>query len=225
MTEQNKNYDTTSTIIRQQEQEQNQQEQELRSSSRSSSAGSTSSASSTATGARACACAREADEAEAAAEARASMLHGQYVDCCEYYAASFHRGIPAGIQREIATRIKGGMSAEVIRAAIDDTMLAPRPSWAYCAAILRGCDQDGVKSLADWMARKERRQSSGNPALNYDQRHYTNDDYGPDFFFDVVKHYRQKEQKNSNPALNYNQRHYTDADYGPDFYVDLDKYS
>lgn len=184
--------DTTSTIIRQQEQEQqDNQEQELRSSSSSASAGSSSSASSTATGARACARTREADEAEAAAEARASMLHGQYVDCCEYYAASFHRGIPAGIQREIATRIKGGMSAEVIRAAIDDTMLAPRPSWAYCAAILRNCDQDGVKSLADWMARKERRQSSGNPALNYDQRHYTDDDYGPDFFFDVVKHYKR----------------------------------
>ena len=183
---------SSSTIIRQQEQEQqDNQEQELRSSSSSASAGSSSSASSTATGARACARTREADEEEAAAEARASMLHGQYVDCCEYYAASFHRGISAGIQREIATRIKGGMSAEVIRAAIDDTMLAPRPSWAYCAAILRNCDQDGVKSLADWNARKERRQCSSNPALNYEQRQYTDDDYGPDFFVDVVKHYKR----------------------------------
>lgn len=178
--------DTTSTIIRQQEQEQqDNQEQELRSSSSRASAGSSSSASSTATGARACARAREAAQE---AEVRAALLHGQYVDCCEYYAASFHRGIPAGIQREIATRIKGGMSAEVIRAAIDDTMLAPRPSWAYCAAILRNCDLDGVKSLADWNARKERRQCSSNPALNYEQRQYTDDDYGPDFFIDLEKY-------------------------------------
>ncbi len=192
MTNEQNNYDSTRTKIRQQEQEQkDNQEQELRSSSSSSSAsaGSSSSASSTATGARACARTREADEAEAAAEARASMLHGQYVDCCEYYAANFHRGIPAGIQREIATRIKGGMSAEVIRAAIDDTMMAPRPSWAYCSAILRNCDLDNVKTLADWEARKKRREYSSNPALQYDQRHYTDDDYGPDFFFDVMAAY------------------------------------
>ncbi len=186
MTNEQNNYDSTRTIIRQQEQQQqNLQEQHIESSSTGAGSRSSSSASSTATGARACARTREAGQA---AEARAALLHGQYVDCCEYYAASFHRGIPAGIQREIATRIKGGMSAEVIRAAIDDTMMAPRPSWAYCSAILRNCDLDNVKTLADWKARKERRLYSSNPALQYEQRHYTDDDFGPDFFIDLEKY-------------------------------------
>ena len=179
MTGTRNHYDTISTI-QNQEQEQQEKEQGLRSSS--GAAGSSSSAaSSTATGARACAYARET-------EARAAMLRGQYVDCCEYYAASFHRGIPAGIQREIATRIKQGMTADVIRAAIDDTMLAPRPSWAYCAAILKNCDLDGVKTLSDWNERKARRAREKNPALNYEQRTYTADDFGEDFFIDLEKY-------------------------------------
>lgn len=154
--------------------------------SRSSSAASSSTASSTAT--RVCACARAREEEQEAA-ARAAMLRGQYVDCCEYYTASFHRPIARGIQREIATRIKDGMSADVIRAAIDDTMIAPRPSWAYCSAILRNCDMDGVKTLTDWNERKARRQASVNPALQYEQRTYHEDDFGEDFFYDVVAEY------------------------------------
>lgn len=119
----------------------------------------------------------------------AAMLHGQYVDCCEYYARAFHRSPAPGIQRELATRIKGGMCADVIRAAIDDTMLAPRPSWAYMAAILRRCDLENIKTLADWNASKMRYQASRNPALNYEQRNYAEDDFGEDFFFDVVSAY------------------------------------
>ena len=133
--------------------------------------------------ARACAYAREA-EAEAEA-ARAAMLHGQYVDCCEYYVASFRRHLPAVIQREIATRIRDGMSADVLRAAMDETQQAPRPSWSYCAAILRRCDMEGIKTLEQWRASKERYNNSRNPALAYDQRQYAEDDFGEDFFFDL----------------------------------------
>ena len=129
------------------------------------------------TGARA-----RAREAEAA---RAAMLHGQYVDCCEYYVASFRRHLPAVIQREIATRIRDGMSADVLRAAMDETQRAPRPSWSYCAAILRRCDLEGIKTMEQWRASKERYSSSRNPALAYDQRQYTEDDFGEDFFFDL----------------------------------------
>ena len=136
------------------------------------------SSSSTATRVRACA--READEA--------AMLHGQYVDCCDYFSRSFHRSISPGIQRAFAERIRDGMSADVIRAAIDDTMRAPRPSWAYCEAILKNLDLENVKTLKEWNDRKSRYQTSSNPALNYQQREYHEDEFGEDFFFDVMKY-------------------------------------
>ncbi len=105
----------------------------------SSSSSTSTSTSTTRTTTRVRACAREGDP-------RAAMLHGQYVDVCEYYAQAFHRSPAPAIQREIATRIKAGMSADVLRAAIDDTMMAPRPSWAYMAAILRRCDLEGIRT-------------------------------------------------------------------------------
>ena len=151
--------------------QENQQE-----ASRSISTGSADSSTAT----RVCACAREAG-----ADERAAMLHGQYVDICDYFARSFHRAVAPGIQRELATRIKGGMSADVIRAAIDDTMMAQRPSWAYCSAILRNCDAEGIKTMKDWMQRKARYQGAKNPALDYEQRTYTEDMFGEDFFVDL----------------------------------------
>ncbi len=146
------------------------------SSSSSSSGGSSSSSTTT----RACARARE--------ESRASMLHGQYVEVCEYYAQAFHRSPAPGIQRELAVRIRDGMNADVIRAAIDDTMLAPRPSWAYMAAILRRCDLEGIRTMQEWQTSKERFQAGRNPALNYEQRNYTEDMFGEDFFVDLDKY-------------------------------------
>lgn len=179
--------DIPATISGQHQEDQNPYHQQPEESiSRSSSATSdSSSATRVATGARARAYAREAEDE---ARIKAAMLRGQYIDCCDYYARSFHRAVPAGVQREFATRIKAGMSAEVIRAAIDDTMCAPRPSWAYCAAILRNCDMDGVRTLRDWQERKMRYQSARNPALNYEQRTYTEDMFGEDFFIDLDKY-------------------------------------
>lgn len=131
------------------------------------------------TGARACARAREAE---------AAMLRGQYVDCCEYYTRSFRRGLPFVVRRDIATRIKAGMSADVIMAAMDETMTAPRPSWAYCAAILRRCDLEGIRTLEDWHESKRRFEAAKNPALDYQQRNYTEDHFGEDFFLDLDKY-------------------------------------
>ena len=148
-----------------------QQREESSSSSTGTSAGSS-------TTTRACARAR-------ARENRAAMLHGQYVDCCEYYARAFQRSPAPAVLREFATRIKGGMSADVIIAAIDDTMMAPRPSWAYLAAIFRRCDLENIKTMADWKLSKERYQAGKNPALNYAQRQYTEDDFDESFFLDL----------------------------------------
>jgi len=134
---------------------------------------------STTTGARAYACARVSDAKD---DGRANMLYGQYQDACQYYAENFRRSITPVIQRQLAELIRDGMSVDVIRMAIDETQMAPRPSWAYCAAILRRCENSGIRTLAQWQEDKRQYASRLNPALNYEQRRYTDDDYGPDFF-------------------------------------------
>lgn len=122
-------------------------------------------------------------------ESHAQMMYGQYKDACMYYAESFRRSITPFIQRQIAEWIKGGITGEVIQLAIDETQMAPRPSWAYCAAILRRCERDGIKTMEDWHQDKQRYSSRCNPALNYEQRKYTDDDYGPEFFTDLEAKY------------------------------------
>lgn len=122
-------------------------------------------------------------------ESHAQMLYGQYKDTCLYYAESFRRSITPVIQRQIADWIKGGITGEVIRMAIDETQMAPRPSWAYCSAILRRCERDGIQTIEDWQRDKNQYSARYNPALNYEQRRYTDDDYGPDFFVDLEAKY------------------------------------
>ena len=114
----------------------------------------------------------------------ANVLHGWYLDCCEYYADSFRREPAPAIRREIAQTIKDGMTGECLQAIIDETMTAPRPSWAYCRAIINRAKLDGIKTLDDWHRDKQKREGARNPALNYAQRQYQDDDFGPDFFFD-----------------------------------------
>ena len=122
----------------------------------------------------------------------ASVLHGWYLDCCEYYAESFRRAPAPSIRRDIATAIKNGMTGECLRAIMDETQTAPRPSWAYCMAILRRCEGSGIKTLEDWQTDRQRREAKKNPALNYEQREYTNDEFGEDFFFNYSKFYNEE---------------------------------
>ncbi len=131
---------------------------------------------STGTGARARARAREATP---------EVKAGWYKDCCLYYADSFRREPAPGIRREIAEAIRGGMTGECLMAIMDETMSAPRPSWAYCRAIMARCAADGIETLEDWNRDRQQRSQSRNPALNYDQRRYPDDDFGPDFFVDL----------------------------------------
>ena len=76
------------------------------------------------------------------------------------------------------------MSPDVIQAAIDDTLRAPRPSWAYCEAILKNCDLEGVKTLDDWNERARRYRGAANPAMNY-QHHTSEDMFDVNFFVDI----------------------------------------
>lgn len=88
---------------------------------------------------------------------------------------------------------------DVIRFAIDEACANGAPRWAYVSAILRGYVTDGIKTVGDAKAAKDKRQKTGktgldrnpgnNPALGYAQRDYTAEEYGDSFYYDPTKEY------------------------------------
>lgn len=146
------------------------------------------------TGARARARAREEAGDQDERRIKARIMRGWYEDACVYYQQSFDSKLSPVISRDIAGAIAQGITGDVVRAAMDATQDAPRPSWAYCRAILQRCERDGIRTLADWAADREawQRRQQGNPALQYSQRDYHAEDFGEDFFFDVVGEYGKK---------------------------------
>ena len=73
------------------------------------------------------------------------------------------------------------LADEVIRHAIDEACANGKRTWAYVRAILNRYVQDGVKSVGDIKAREHKREktrmTANNPALNYEQRVHSADDY------------------------------------------------
>lgn len=49
-----------------------------------------------------------------------------------------------------------GMSIRVLTAVMDETMMAPRPTWHYYAAIIRKLEAQGIKQYYQWAERQER---------------------------------------------------------------------
>lgn len=86
------------------------------------------------------------------------------------------------------------LPADVIRFAIDEGCANGAPRWSYVAAILRGYLRDGIKTVGDAKAAKAKRKTKldrspqDNPALNFEQREYKDEDFGDDFFIDLDKY-------------------------------------
>ena len=59
--------------------------------------------------------------------------------------------------------LRAGVEMGLLMAAMDDTMLAPRPSWRYWTAIVSRCMREGVTTLEGWMYRQERYTASRSP--------------------------------------------------------------
>lgn len=80
---------------------------------------------------------------------------------------------------------------DLIRYAIDEACANGAPRWAYVSAILRGYVRDGIKTVGDAKAAKDKRAPTAkgktNPATqNFAERGYTDKDYGDDFFIDLA---------------------------------------
>lgn len=52
--------------------------------------------------------------------------------------------------------LASGMSIRVLQAAMDETMMAPRPTWHYYAAIMRKLEARGIKLYYQWEQRQAR---------------------------------------------------------------------
>lgn len=103
-----------------------------------------SSSSSSSTGARA-----RVREEEAEQDARVQEYRIKHL--CKHYEESFDRKCPPVVAKEIGDVINLGMDADLLEAIIDETQLAPRPSWAYARAIIRRCFREQVYTVSDFM--------------------------------------------------------------------------
>lgn len=85
---------------------------------------------------------------------------------------------------------------DVIRHGIDEACGQGVRKWAYVRAILNAYVDNGVKTvqMAQEYAEKRKQkpgreiQPKDNPALDYSQREYREEDYGDDFFEDLTKY-------------------------------------
>lgn len=110
----------------------------------------------------------------------------------EAYASSNLQYLSPGNMEELG-KFKEDLPDDVIRFAIDEACGNGAPRWAYVSAILRGYLRDGVKTVGDAKAAKERhsgktapdRGQRGNQALEYEQR--DNSGYEDFVFFDPTK--------------------------------------
>ena len=64
--------------------------------------------------------------------------------------AAMRPNIKAMVQRYL----DAGMEVEVVMHALEDTSLAPRPSWRYCLAILRRCVAESAVTEDAWQRRQ-----------------------------------------------------------------------
>lgn len=52
--------------------------------------------------------------------------------------------------------LSAGMSIRVLQAVMDETMMAPRPTWHYYAAIIRKLEAQGIRMYYQWEERQAR---------------------------------------------------------------------
>ena len=65
-------------------------------------------------------------------------------DIARYYRDTLGCVMPPMAKRDVAAAIEAGLEPQLVIIALDETALAPRPSWAYARAILRRLLREGV---------------------------------------------------------------------------------
>lgn len=84
----------------------------------------------------------------ARARAREADGEGELDALADYYCRSLdRRNCPSIVRADIRWALRQGMAPGVIAAAIDDTTIAPMPSWRYAMAIIVRCIREGCLTL------------------------------------------------------------------------------
>lgn len=78
----------------------------------------------------------------ARAHAWASML--------EAYEDVMARPMPRFVQNEVEGMIKHGVGLDMIKAVIEYTACAPRPSWAYARTVIIRNEERGIRTATDF---------------------------------------------------------------------------
>jgi len=95
---------------------------------------------------------------------------------------------PSMTDLDALRQLKGRFAAELIEYAADCAKGADRPM-PYMKRLLEGWDKAGIRTAGEAAAQPRpqtfapRKEPAKNPALDYEQRAYTDADYGEDFFF------------------------------------------
>ena len=97
------------------------------------------------------------------------------------------------VAQEIEKAVQQGLTVANVLEAIQITSFAPRPSAAYLRAVLRNWIRDGVSHC---QAPQKSSWWQQNPALNYEQREYRNEDFEDDSFLEIGRKYLAKEGTN-----------------------------
>lgn len=143
-----------------------------------------------------------------AREAAAADESAQLAKLARYYCAAFgRRHCPPSILRVMRDAMAAGMAAKVVAMAMDAAAEAPQPSWAYAAAVIRGCLADGALTPEGFEARSVKHRQRRNQgksmsnawnfpqsvpnALNFPQRTYTEEDLAH-LFVDLGRYMDEK---------------------------------
>jgi len=83
------------------------------------------------------------------------------------------------------------LSSDIVKHAVDRSCELGVRTWAFCKSILNGYIDENVKSVVDAKAvdakHKGGKKTEQKPKFDYEQRQYSKDDFGDDFFFDPLK--------------------------------------
>lgn len=100
----------------------------------------------------------------------------EFVRVLQYAAEALQLRPGPVLQRDVYDALADGMEADTLIACIQEAEVAPRPSWGYARAVIRRCRQSRILTMDDWEKDRNRWGNRKNPAGNFDQRDYTEED-------------------------------------------------
>lgn len=75
----------------------------------------------------------------------------EWQDLLDAYEDVMGRPMPRFVQSEVEGFVRSGVQLDMVKAIIEYTACAPRPSWAYARTVLYRSEERGMRSATDFM--------------------------------------------------------------------------